>query len=170
MYAGRKTPGKNVPLLITYFCRYRRRRDTPLQLVLIGGGQLPIPPDCRRAVHDLGFVPEQDKHDAYAAAAVFCQPSVHESFSIVLMEAWVQRAAALVNARCDVTRDHCQRGQGGLYFNGYQEFEAALDLLLSDEGLRRKLGERGRRYVEQNFSWERVTRRVLDAVYGEGSL
>jgi glycosyltransferase involved in cell wall biosynthesis len=166
LYAGRKSSGKNTPLLLTYFCRYRQRRATPLGLVLIGGGQVFIPPDCRRFVHDLGFLPEQDKLNAYAAATVFCQPSVHESFSIVLMEAWVQGTAALVNARCDVTREHCQQSQGGLYFNGYQEFEAALDLLLANEALRTKLGQNGRCYVERNYTWEKVVERFLEAVYG----
>jgi glycosyltransferase involved in cell wall biosynthesis len=165
LYAGRKSPSKNTPLLVNYFCRYRRRRNTPLQLVLIGSRQISVPADCQHAVHDLGFVHEQDKLDAYAAATVFCQPSTHESFSIVLMEAWLQGAAALVNARCAVTREHCQQGQGGLYFDGYQEFEAILDLLLSDEGLRHKLGERGRRYVQQNYTWEQVTQRFLKAVH-----
>lgn len=164
LYAGRKSPSKNTPLLVNYFCRYRRRRETDLRLVLIGGRKVHIPPDCAHAVHDLGFIPEQDKQNAYAAATLFCQPSVHESFSIVLMEAWAQGAAALVNARCDVTREHCERGQGGLFFNGYQEFEAILDLLISDETLRRRLGENGRRYVEGNFTWELVTKRFLEAV------
>jgi glycosyltransferase involved in cell wall biosynthesis len=164
LYAGRKSPSKNTPLLVNYFCRYRQRRETDLQLVLIGGRKVHIPPDCACAVHDLGFVPEQDKQNAYAAAAVFCQPSVHESFSIVLMEAWIQGTAVMVNARCDVTREHCEQGQGGLFFNGYQEFEAILDLLLSDERLRRRLGENGRRYVEANFTWELVTERFLEAV------
>lgn len=167
LYAGRKTPSKNTPLLVNYFCRYLRRRDTALQLVLIGGRRaLHIPPDCQHAVRDLGFIPEQEKHNAFAAATVFCQPSVHESFSIVLMEAWVQGTAAVVNARCDVTREHCQRSNGGLYFSGYAEFEAILDLLLSDEALRKRLGEKGRRYVERNFTWEQVTGRFLDAVCG----
>jgi glycosyltransferase involved in cell wall biosynthesis len=169
LYAGRKSPGKNTPLLLTYFCRYRQRRATPLELVLIGGGRVPIPPGCRQAVHDLGFLSEGDKLNAYAAATIFCQPSVHESFSIVLMEAWGQEAAALVNARCDVTREHCEKSQGGLYFYGYQEFEAALDLLSSHETLRKRLGERGRRYVEQNYTWEQVIDRFLKAVYGRDS-
>jgi glycosyltransferase involved in cell wall biosynthesis len=167
LYAGRKSPSKNTPLLLNYFCRYHRRRNSPLQLILIGSRKISIPSDCRHVVRDLGFVPEQDKHDACAAAAVFCQPSVHESFSLVLMEAWIQGTAALVNARCAVTREHCQRSQGGLYFDGYQEFEAILDLLLSDEGLRQRMGQRGRRYVQQNFSWEQVTSRFLRAVYGD---
>jgi glycosyltransferase involved in cell wall biosynthesis len=166
LYAGRKSRGKNVSLLLTYFRRYRQRRYTDLELVLIGGGQLAIPPDCRPFVHDLGFVSEQDKRNAYAAAAVFCQPSVQESFSIVLMEAWVQSTPALVNAHCDVTREHCEQGQGGLYFGNYQEFEATLDLLLNDAVLRQRLGQLGRRYVERNFTWEQVMRRVLEAVGG----
>ena len=163
LYAGRKSPSKNTPLLVNYFCRYRRRRATDLQLVLIGGRKVYIPPDCAHVVHDLGFIPEQDKQDAYAAATVFCQPSVHESFSIVLMEAWVQGTPALVNARCDVTREHCERGQGGLFFNGYQEFEAILDRLLVDRPLRKRLGENGRRYVEQNFTWDKVIDRFRKA-------
>jgi glycosyltransferase involved in cell wall biosynthesis len=164
LYAGRKSPSKNTPLLVSYFCRYRRRRDTSLQLVLIGGRKVHIPPDCQDAVRDLGFVPEQDKHNAFAAATVFCQPSVHESFSIVLMEAWVQGTPALVNARCEVTREHCEQGQGGLFFNGYQEFEAILDRLIVDGVLRRKLGENGSRYVEQNFTWDKVISRFQRAV------
>jgi glycosyltransferase involved in cell wall biosynthesis len=164
LYAGRKSPSKNTPLLVNYFCRYERRRETDLQLVLIGGRKVHIPTDCQHAVRDLGFVPEQDKHNAFAAATVFCQPSVHESFSIVLMEAWVQATPALVNARCDVTCEHCERGQGGLFFNGYQEFEAILDRLLADAVLRSRLGENGRRYVEQNFTWKTVVNRFQRAV------
>ena len=169
LYAGRKSAGKNVPQLLNYFCRYRQRRQTDLELVLVGGGHTPIPPDCRPWVHDLGFLSERDKRDAYAAAAVFCQPSTQESFSIVLMEAWVQGTPALVNARCEVTREHCQKGGGGLYYANYQEFEAALDLLLSRADLCRRLGERGRRYVAQNFTWAQVTQRLLEAIYAADS-
>jgi glycosyltransferase involved in cell wall biosynthesis len=120
-------------------------------------------------VYDLGFVPEQDKQDAYAAATVFSQPSVNESFSIVLMEAWIQGTPAIVNARCDVTREHCEQAQGGLYFRGYQEFEAVLDLLLSNAALRKRLGKQGRCYVERNFTWDQVMARFLNAVYGTNS-
>jgi glycosyltransferase involved in cell wall biosynthesis len=167
LYVGRKSYGKNIPLLVNYFCRYQRhhrRRDIPLKLVLIGPGQAQVPPDCRDAVRDLGFVSEQTKLDAYAAATLLSHPSVNESFAIVLMEAWVQGTAALVNARCDVMREHCQKSQGGLYFRNYAEFEACLDLLLSDASFRERLGERGRRYVAQNYMWEQVMNRFLAAV------
>ena len=170
LYVGRKSSGKNLPLLLNYFYRYRRRRQTGLELVLIGPGQVSVSQDSRqRTVHDLGFVTEEDKRHAFAAADVFCQPSVNESFSLVLMEAWVQGTPALVNARCAVTREHCQYSQGGLYFNGYQEFEATLDWLLSHPAARRQMGACGRRYVEQNYTWEKVMGRFVNAVQALGS-
>ena len=45
---------------------------------------------------DLGFVPIQDKYDAYAAAELLCQPSKHESFSYVIMESWLCERPVLV--------------------------------------------------------------------------
>jgi glycosyltransferase involved in cell wall biosynthesis len=164
LYVGRKSIGKNTPLLLTYFRRYKQRRKSDLRLVMIGPGQVPLPPEYRQAVQDLGYLSETEKRNAFAAATIFCHPSVNESFSLVLMEAWVQGTAALVNARCDVTREHCEKAQGGLYFRNYQEFEAALDLLQHDHRLRRRLGENGRRYVARNFTWEQVTARFVNAV------
>ncbi len=68
-----------------------RTRSSPLKLVLIGAGGVRVPERLGRDVLDLGFVPAQDKLDAYAAALALCQPSLLESFSIVMMEAWLGR-------------------------------------------------------------------------------
>ena len=46
-----------------------------------------LPPALGAIVLDLGDVSVQERQDAYAAADLFVHPSVHESFSIVLMEA-----------------------------------------------------------------------------------
>jgi glycosyltransferase involved in cell wall biosynthesis len=164
LYAGRKSWGKNTHLLVTYFERYLKRRQTPLRLVLIGPGRIRIPDSCRHRIVDLGYVSEQDKRNAFAAATLFCQPSVNESFSLVLMEAWVEGTAALVNARCDVTREHCEMSHGGLFFEDYGEFEAALDLLSSSPRLRESLADQGRRYVKANFTWEQVVDRFVQAI------
>lgn len=168
LYAGRKDAGKNVELLVDFFSRYRQRRGDVCDLVLIGGGP-PAQPDARRdGVRDLGYVPLQQKYNAYAAADLLCQPSTHESFSLVLMEAWEAGTAVLVNERCTVTTDHVVRSNGGLYFDGYDEFEACLDLLLASPGLRRGLGANGRRYVRANYAWDTMIacyRTLIDAYW-----
>jgi glycosyltransferase involved in cell wall biosynthesis len=163
LYAGRKAREKNTPLLVEYYARYRfTHPDTPLKLVLIGSGGVRVPERLGRDVLDLGFVPVQDKHDAYAAALALCQPSLLESFSIVMMEAWLGGSPVLAHAGCAVTREHCLRSNGGLYFGEYFEFVEAVDLLLGDEPLRRRLAANGRAYVLANFTWDRVTTNYLE--------
>jgi glycosyltransferase involved in cell wall biosynthesis len=159
LYAGRKDHGKNVPQLIDFFRRYRARRGAVCELVLIGGGPLPGITAGGEGIRDLGFVSLQDKYDAYAAATLLCHPSLQESFSLVLMEAWAAKAPALVHGDCAVTREHCVRSNGGLYFTRYTEFEACLDLLLARPGLRAALGQNGRTYVLENYHWDTIVDR-----------
>jgi glycosyltransferase involved in cell wall biosynthesis len=71
----------------------------------------------------------------------------------VVIEAWVEGIPVLVNGACGPTREHCERSGGGLWFTSYQEFEAVLDRLVSDAGLRAELGGRGRDFVDHHFRW-----------------
>jgi glycosyltransferase involved in cell wall biosynthesis len=164
LYAGRKEPGKNVPLLLDYFGRYRRARGDDLALVLIGPGRADVPAELGGAVLDLGFVPAQEKLDAYAAALALVQPSCNESYSIVMMEAWAAGTPVIAHAGCAVTRDHCREGQGGLFFADYAEFAAILDRLRAEPALRRALGKQGQAYVEAHHTWEALVDRYERAL------
>jgi glycosyltransferase involved in cell wall biosynthesis len=163
LYAGRKAPEKNTPQLVEFFARYRLTHpDRPLRLVLAGPGGVRVPERLARDVIDLGFVAVRDKQDACAAALALCQPSLLESFSLVLMEAWLCGTPALVHAGCAVTREHCLASNGGLFFGEYFEFVEAVDLLLGDRALRDRLGANGRNYVLSHFTWDRVAANYLD--------
>ncbi len=169
LYAGRKEPGKNVERLIAYFRRYRQR-NPKVALVLIGGGEPPMAVSPGEAIYDLGFLSVQDKYDAYAAATVLCQPSLKESFSIVLMEAWMAEIPVLVSGYCRVTREHCLRSNGGLYFTNYPEFEVSLDLLLGKPRMRQALGANGRRYVLENYRWDLIVERYRRLIREMGAV
>lgn len=160
LYAGRFDASKNTPLLVSYAREYWARRGGNLRLLLAGQGDLELPAALTPLVHDLGFLRGQAKHDAYAAADVFVLPSTYESFSIVLMEAWLQGTPALVHRDCAVTADHARRSGGGLVFGAFGEFAAALDLLLGRPAQARALGERGRDYVLATCRWDEVARRT----------
>lgn len=157
LYAGRKEEGKKVGLLLDHFARYKAEHPGPLKLVLIGGGSIPIPVEIADEVLDLGFVDKQDKYDAYAAAAVFCQPSWFESFSIVIMESWLAGRPVLVSEQCAVTTSFARQSNGGLYFSDYATFAGALGRLLADPDLADAMGQNGRDYVRQHFVWPTVT-------------
>jgi glycosyltransferase involved in cell wall biosynthesis len=159
---GRREGGKNTPLLFDYFLRYKQRRPGELRLVSAGTGDVPVP--RRSDVVDLR--PDWAERDAmYRASTVVCQPSVNESLSIVMMQAWLAERPLLVHADGSVTRDHCERSHGGLWFGNYAEFEATLDRLTGDAGLREALGANGSAYVRREYSWEAVLRRFERAAY-----
>jgi glycosyltransferase involved in cell wall biosynthesis len=162
LYAGRRDAGKNVPLLLDYWHRYILAGRRDLKLVLIGSGSVAVPPEIEDSVVDLGFVPAQSKGDAYAAATLLCQPSVNESFSVVIMESWVAGRPVLVHGRCAVTREHCQKANGGLYFTDYEEFASTLNYLLDRPDVAAAMGQNGRRYVLDNFQWS-----IIVAKYGQ---
>jgi glycosyltransferase involved in cell wall biosynthesis len=164
LYAGRKDASKNVPALVRWFHAYaRRHRGGDLRLVLIGPESVPLP--AGNEILDLGFLPEQDKRDAYAAATVFCQLSLNESFSIVMMEAWACGTPCLVHGDCAVTREHVVESGGGLYCRDGAEFAGCLDHLLARPDLARRMGEWGRRYVQERFGWDAVIRRYREEVF-----
>ncbi len=162
LYAGRKTEGKKVDLLLDYFREYKKRRDSRLKLVLIGGDEIRIPSEIRDQVMDLGFVDAKDKTDAYRAASLLCQPSPNESFSIVVMESWLQERPVLVSGACAVTKNFVKEANGGLYFEDYPQFEACLDRILSNKEEAEKMGRLGRQYVIDNFSWDAITKKCMD--------
>jgi glycosyltransferase involved in cell wall biosynthesis len=164
LYVGRRDESKNFWLLLAYVREYWARRGLPIRLLLAGRNPLDLPRGLAPLVCDLGYIIEQEKHDTYAAADVFLQPSLYESFSIVLMEAWLQNTPALVHGRCAVTADHCQHSGGGLTFTDFGSFAAALDLLLGSAEVRQTLGARGRAYVLDTCNWDDVARRTARAV------
>jgi glycosyltransferase involved in cell wall biosynthesis len=111
-----------------------------------------------------GFLPEEEKRAAYAEAAAIVNPSLLESLSIVLMEAWLEGTPALAAAGSDVLRDHCKASGGGLLFDSYESYRDGLDRLLADEALRDRMGQAGRRYVLERYNWNAVTARLATAV------
>ena len=127
-----------------------------LKLVLIGGGRIDIPAGLQGHVIDLGFVPVQDKYDAYAAAELLCQPSSHESFSIVIMESWLCRRPVLVSGHCPVTKNFVIEAEGGLWFDDYEEFDAALTYIMEHPQTADAMAESGAAYVREHFTWDRV--------------
>ncbi|MBQ8298236.1 MAG: glycosyltransferase family 4 protein [Ruminococcus sp.] len=161
LYAGRKDEGKNVHTLLKYFAEYKKRNDCDLQLVLIGGGKLEIPSEVRNDVHDLGFVDAQDKYDACGASLLMCQPSKNESFSLVIMESWLCGRPVLVHEECAVTRNFASESNGGLYFGNYFEFEGCVNYIAAHPENAAVMGQNGRKYVLDNFTWDIITQKYL---------
>lgn len=163
-YSGRREPLKGTPLLCAYLQAFRERTERDLRLVCTGSGQIDAPPELQPYILDVGFVSEQEKHEAMAGAVAFVHPSVNESLGIVLLEAWLARTPCLVHAKGVVLRDQCRRSGGGLWFKNYAQFEEEVLLLMEDGITRNALAESGRRFVLHEYAWSAVERRMLEAL------
>jgi glycosyltransferase involved in cell wall biosynthesis len=169
LYFGRKEEGKGVLGLVDWFMKARRRGCLKGRLVLAGDGKVALPADARGFILDLGFLTPEEKRDAVAGARAVCQLSRNESFSIVLMESWLQGTPVIVHADCPVTREHCEASGGGFWVSNPGEFSEAAARVERDRDLRAAMGRAGRAYVLSKYGWNTVMDRVsgvLDGVMG----
>jgi glycosyltransferase involved in cell wall biosynthesis len=160
LYLGRIDENKGCAELFDYFQRYARIVATPLDLVLIGTSILPIPDHPR--IHHLGYLNDEQKFDALAAADALIMPSYFESLSMVALEAWALGRPVLANGRCDVLKGQCIRSNAGLYYESFPEFAEALRAIVSGRGLAGALGENGRSYFQRQYAWPVIERKYLD--------
>lgn len=162
LYIGRIDKNKGCHELFDFYLRFKQETGSDVQLVLAGSTVLRIPshPDIRY----LGFLSEEDKFNALAGTALLVMPSFFESLSMVTLEAWALERPVLANARCKVLKGQCLRSNGGLFYENYDEFHETLALLLSSPELRRALGNNGKAYFTQNYTWAIIENKYLSVI------
>jgi glycosyltransferase involved in cell wall biosynthesis len=110
----------------------------------------------------IGNLNEHDLATAYSCADVFVLPSIQEGQGIVLLEA---QAAAVPVVAFNVggVSEAISNGETGFLVNKGNSLELANALLrlLSDRALREKMGESGRKFVTENFTWDICAERML---------
>ncbi|MBI2862514.1 MAG: glycosyltransferase family 4 protein, partial [Chloroflexi bacterium] len=118
IYVGRIDRDKGCDQLFRYFTRYLADRRRKLKLVLVGKPEMPVP--AHPAIIPLGFLSEEEKYNAIAAAEVMILPSPYESLSMANLEAWQTEVPVLANGACQVLKENCLLSQGGLYYTDYE--------------------------------------------------
>jgi glycosyltransferase involved in cell wall biosynthesis len=154
VYVGRIEPEKGCAVMIDHFLRWQRETRATTTLALFGRSTMTFSENAH--VRLMGVVPDGEKLAAIARARALVMPSRHESLSMVVLEAWMMGRPVLVNGDCEVLRGQVLRANGGLYYRRYEEFAAAMDLIVSEPGLASRLGRQGEAYFQANYAWERI--------------
>ena len=82
----------------------------------------------------------------------------------MVLESMELGVPVLINGDCDVLKGHCKKSNGGLYYTGYYEFEGALNYMLTHEKERILMGKNGKKYVNDNYCWEKVTENLKNLI------
>jgi len=153
LFAGRLSPEKGIAELVG--------ATGGLPLVVAGDGPLrTLVPDA------LGFVPRPELERLYERAAVVVFPSRQEGLPVALLEA-MAHGCPVVATRVGGIPQLVEDGRSGLLVppRDPAALRGAIEALLADPGLGRRLGDEARRRVRSLCSWERVTDATL-AAYG----
>lgn len=162
LYAGRIDVQKGVVQLLRWYRTLRARVPRAPRLVLIG--QVAMPVAAEEGIEVRGFVDDAEKLRLMRDALALVHLSPYESLGIVALEAMAMRTPVLVHADSAVMVEHCRRSGAGIWLRDASELAAAVARLRDDPQLRTGMGERGRRYVEQEFSLDAYERRLRDVL------
>jgi glycosyltransferase involved in cell wall biosynthesis len=154
LYAGRLSPEKGVLELV------EAARGLPL--VIAGDGPL-----RDRVPGALGFVPHDRLLGLYESAAVVACPSHREGYGVVCAEAMAYGRPVVASAVGGL-RDLVVDGETGLLVppGDVTALRSALELVLGDAGLRRRLGAAARERARELLARDRAAAQTVTA-YGE---
>ena len=167
-FAGRLRTRKAAAVLVAAMPSVLERVPT-CRLMILGGGEQEraVGAMVRRlglghALELPGALPRAEVVRRLAGADVFCLPSTYEGMPLAILEAMalgLPVVATAVSGNPEAVED----GVTGLLVppESASALAAALTRLLLDAGLRRDMGEAGRRRVEERFSIERIVDRHL---------
>lgn len=104
----------------------------------------------------LGAVAPQERWSLFDGAALFVLPSRSENFGMVVTEAMARGLPVVVSQEVQAAEHVTAAGAGRVVPLQVGALAASMDELLGDPAVCLTLGERGRKYVRDNLTWERV--------------
>jgi glycosyltransferase involved in cell wall biosynthesis len=117
-------------------------------------------------VHFLGPVHGEEKWAIIRSAAVFALPSYSENFGNAVLEAMACGIPVVVTPEVGLAAAVRDIGAGLVVKSGASALAGSIVSLLENAELRKRMGEAGRRSVQEMFSWSAIAQR-METVYDQ---
>ena len=96
-----------------------------------------------------------------ACADVFVLPSHSDVLGIATLEALAARLPVVITEACNFP-EVAEHGAGFVVEANDKPVAEAISALLSDPGLRVRMGERGRKLVAERYTWHATASKIAD--------
>lgn len=110
----------------------------------------------------LGQVGKEKLLELYQNATLFVFPSYHEGLPTALLEA-MSCSVPIIATDVRGNRDLISHGENGILVpsRNPKKLAEAISLILDDEHLRTKYGGNARKTIENNYTWDKVSDKIL---------
>lgn len=170
LFLGRIDKVKGVDLLLRAFAgMVSEMEDVRLVIVgpddghLVGLKELARELNMEDRVLFPGPLYGRDKLEAYVDAEVYVLPSAYEIFGITVLEALSCGTPVIISDKCGLA-DKIKGRAGIVVPRDEASLRDALRTMLTDEPVRQRFIEVGRKLVEAEFTWQRVAEK-MESVY-----
>jgi len=156
LYAGRRDPTKNLNQLKDTFRTFKSQCESDLKLVLVGPG-VGNNSDKSCGIIDLKLVAEDLKESLMRSCLALVNPSRNESYSRVIMEAWLCGNPVIANSQCMATAIAVESAQGGWIAGSDEEWVTLFSQIqqLPSKEIALK-GNNGKQYAQKYADWDSV--------------
>ena len=112
----------------------------------------------------LGYIDYKLLPSLYAKADIFVAPSLYENLPLRILEAMSCESAVVASNICAIP-EAIKNGENGMLIStgNVDELAKVTTMLLEDDELRSRLGKNARQTVVENFCWDVIAEKTVDA-------
>lgn len=168
---GRIHKIKGIDLLINAFAEMKRTDE--MVLVIVGPGSdflLTLKKQVKtlQIKDSVLFIPPlygEDKLEAYVDADVYVLPSRYETFPVTVLEVCACGIPVVMTDRCGIA-NLVDKKIGLVVKYDKNMLKETILKFISDDELRKKFGNEGRRFIKESFTWKKAVDK-LEEIYSE---
>ena len=173
LFLGRIDPKKGLDLLAIAFEKIHAQFPEA-HLVLAGPDNIDFSPtvkgyfsevNCLEAVTFTGMLTGSLKYAALAAADIYVAPSYSEGFSVSVLEGMASGLPCVISTGCNFPEAGMEKAALVVDIDTKQITDAILWCLINPEDVK-QIGDRARKLIFNNYTWEGIAKKMENIYYG----
>lgn len=170
VFLGRLHPIKELDILAEAFGIINEKRKD-VQLLIVGPDENNHQKEIENILRNnnslnktifTGILTGQDKIKALCSSDIFVLPSYSETFGLSILEAMSCKLPVVISKQCNIASQVKASNSGVIVNLNKTDLAEAIIKLLDNKDLAKEMGENGQRLIQEKFSWNKITNKMID--------